>query len=277
MERKSYWLLLLPGICLLTTTLIIPLLSMIRLSFGDGTWSLEAYRTFLSDPFYQKIMFRTIKVSLITTLLTVILGLPTAYVISQAKSKHKGLLMAIILFPLLTNAVVRSFAWMNMLGKKGVINSLLLKMGLISEPLSLMYSELAITIGSVYLFLPVMVTSLVPVLEQIPPAYFEAAESLGAKEGTVFLKIILPLTFPGLMVGSVLVFTGTMSAYTTPSLLGGNQNMMLSTLVYQQANQLSNWTQASLLAFIMILISLLMMKGMAFLEKRFDERSYDER
>ena len=150
-------------------------------------------------------------------------------------------------------------------------------MGLISEPLSLMYSELAITIGSVYLFLPVMVTSLVPVLEQIPPAYFEAAESLGAKEGTVFLKIILPLTFPGLMVGSVLVFTGTMSAYTTPSLLGGNQNMMLSTLVYQQANQLSNWTQASLLAFIMILISLLMMKGMAFLEKRFDERSYDER
>lgn len=277
MKRRSYLALILPGILLILFALLIPLFSLIRLSFGETGFSLEAYRIFLSDPFYLKIIIRTIKLSLITTLLTVIFGLPTAYYISQAEEKKKGVLMATVLFPLLSNAVVRAFAWMNMLGKNGVINSLLLKTKLISEPLSLMYSELAIVIGSVYLFLPVMITSLVPILENISKDYLEAAESLGAQDAKVFFKIVLPLSFPGLMVGTVLVFTGSMSAYTTPSLLGGNQNMMLSTLIHQQASQLSNWTSASMISFIMILISIGLMKGMEQLENIFDKRAYDEK
>ncbi len=277
MKRRSYLALILPGILLILFALLIPLFSLIRLSFGETGFSLEAYRIFLSDPFYLKIIIRTIKLSLITTLLTVIFGLPTAYYISQAEEKKKGVLMATVLFPLLSNAVVRAFAWMNMLGKNGVINSFLLKTKLISEPLSLMYSELAIVIGSVYLFLPVMITSLVPILENISKDYLEAAESLGAQDAKVFFKIVLPLSFPGLMVGTVLVFTGSMSAYTTPSLLGGNQNMMLSTLIHQQASQLSNWTSASMISFIMILISIGLMKGMEQLENIFDKRSYDEK
>lgn len=277
MKRRSYLALILPGILLILFALLIPLFSLIRLSFGETGFSLEAYRIFLSDPFYLKIIIRTIKLSLITTLLTVIFGLPTAYYISQAEEKKKGVLMATVLFPLLSNAVVRAFAWMNMLGKNGVINSLLLKTKLISEPLSLMYSELAIVIGSVYLFLPVMITSLVPILENISKDYLEAAESLGAQDAKVFFKIVLPLSFPGLIVGTVLVFTGSMSAYTTPSLLGGNQNMMLSTLIHQQASQLSNWTSASMISFIMILISIGLMKGMEQLENIFDKRAYDEK
>lgn len=272
MGKKIYYLLIIPSVLMITIFMILPLISLIYPTFLNGDYIFSAYINFFKDPFYMGIMLRTIRVSLITTFFCLLLGIPTSFLVSRAGYKQKSLLTTIILFPLLTNGVIRAFAWMNMLGRNGVINSLLLKIGLIKEPLSMMYSEFAIIIGSVYLFLPLMIMTLVSVMENISDDYIEAAMSLGADFSRVFFKVIIPLSASGIVVGSVLVFTGVISAYTTPSLLGGNKKMMLTTLLNQQASVLSDWNNASVIAFMMILISLMLMWSMNFLEKKLDTR-----
>ena len=176
------------------------------------------------------------------------------------------------LFPLLTNSVVRSFAWINILGKNGIVNRILLLSGLVKAPLTLLYTEFAIIIGSVYLFLPTMIMTLSGVMEGIEGDYMEAAATLGAGPIRSFLKVILPLSVPGMIVGSILVFTGTLTAYTTPQLLGGNKKMMLATLLYQRATALGDWTSASVIAFVMIVITFLVMRGFTMLSKLLDRR-----
>lgn len=275
MKKSIYTTLVLPCFILVTVVLIVPIVMIVIPSFTEGGLSLTHYITFLSDPFYQGILWRTLKLSVITTLICALFGIPTAYFISIQKKSVKSLLQALVMFPLLTNAVVRGFAWMNVLGRNGLINKFLMSLSLIEEPLSLMYTELAIMVGSVYLFLPLMITTLTSVMENIDSDLVNATLSLGAKPYQVFFKVIIPLCFSGILVGSVLVFTGTLSAYTTPSLLGGNQNMMLATLLYQQANQLSNWTNAGMISLIMIVLSLTVMKGMNRLSKRLDKRGYE--
>lgn len=272
MTKRMYGYLVIPALVLVTVFLMVPLLNIIAPSFFKDRFTFENYLMFLSDPFYIGIIWRTIKVSFITTLVCVAIGVPTAYFISIQDKKVKGLLNAVIMFPLLTNAVVRGFAWMNILGTRGVVNSFLMNVKLISEPLSLLYTEFAIIVGSVYLFLPVMITTLIPVMESIDDDIILATQSLGAKPLNTFIKIIVPLSFSGILIGSVLVFTGVMSAYTTPSLLGGNKNMMLATLIFQQANQLANWTNAGMISLIMIVISLGLMKLLNVLNGYLDQR-----
>lgn len=272
MKKKIYTLLLLPSFLLITIFMIFPLITLVYPTFLDGDFAFSAYLKFFSDGVNQKIILRTIRVSLISTLACMILGVPTAFFISRSKQSTKKILSAIILFPLLTNGVIRAFAWMNMLGKNGVINSFFLKLGLIKEPIQMMYTEFAIIIGSVYLFLPLMIVTLISVMDNISDDTLEAASSLGANFFKVFFRVIIPLSASGIVVGSVLVFTGVISAYTTPSLLGGNTNMMLTTLLNQQASSLSNWSKASVIAFIMIMISILLMIFMNALEGRLDKR-----
>lgn len=180
--------------------------------------------------------------------------------------------MSFTLFPMLTNSVIRSFAWINLLGQNGVINKLLSSTGIISEPLTLLYTEFSIIIGSIYLFLPILIITLVGVMENINSEIMEAAETLGASRIKAFIKVVLPLSIPGIIVGSVLVFTGTLTAYTTPQLLGGNRNMMLSTFLYQNAMTLGNWEDASVIALIMIITTLLVMKGFNLIANRIDKR-----
>ncbi len=272
MTKRMYGYLVIPALVLVTVFLLVPLLNIIAPSFFEDSFTISNYLTFLSDPFYIGIIWRTIKVSFITTLVCVCIGVPTAYFISIQGIKVKGLLNAVIMFPLLTNAVVRGFAWMNILGTRGIVNNLLMNIKLINEPLSLLYTEFAIIVGSVYLFLPVMITTLIPVMESIDEDIVLATQSLGAKPLKTFVKIIIPLSFSGILIGSVLVFTGVMSAYTTPSLLGGNKNMMLATLIFQQANQLANWTNAGMISLIMIVISLGLMKLLNVINGYLDRR-----
>ena len=173
---------------------------------------------------------------------------------------------------LLTNSVVRSFAWINILGKNGIINLILLRIGLIKEPLTMLYTEFSIIIGSVYLFLPTMIMTMVGVMDGIEEDTIEAAATLGAEPIRAFLKVVLPLAVPGMIVGSILVFTGTMTAYTTPQLLGGNKKTMLATLLYQRATAIGDWTSAGVVAFVMIAITFLVMRGLHALAKVLDRR-----
>ncbi len=207
MKKKLYYFILLPAVVLLLFFLFLPLVeSIFPTFFQENRVSFSAYLTFFKDSYNQTVVLRTLKIALIVTLFCALLGLPTSFYISQTKKKYRGLLLSLTLFPLLTNSVIRSFAWINILGKEGVINQLLLKSQLISQPFSFLYTEFAIIIGSIYLFLPTMIITLVGVLETIDLEILEASQSLGATPFKTFYKILLPLAIPGVIVGSTLVF-----------------------------------------------------------------------
>ena len=276
MKKNVRYTLLFPGIVLLCFFLVLPLLSsLIPTVFPESSFSLQLYIDFFKDSYFMAVLGRTLSISLIVTIFCAVLGLPAAYVISGVSKKWRGILIALTLFPLLTNSVIRSFAWITILGKNGVINNLLTMFGVINEPMSLLYTDFSIIIGSVYLFLPTMIMTLVGVLENIDDDLLEAAATLGLSPLKGFFKIILPLSLPGMIVGSILVFTGTLTAYTTPQLLGGNKKMLLATLLYQRATTLGDWTSASVIAFVMIVITFAVMKALNLLAKSMDKRGGD--
>ena len=273
MKKNWAYILLVPGTVLLITFLFIPLISVILPTFTkNGSISFQQYIDYFRDEYFIKILLRTLRVSIIASLICMILGVPTAYFISRVSKKTRGLLMVLATFPTLTNAVVRSFAWMSILGKNGVINKILAYFGIINKPLEILYTEQAIIIGTVYLFLPMMIISLVGVMENINPELVQAAESLGASKIKAFFKVVFPLSLPGLIVGTVLVFTGALTAYTTPQLLGGNKNTVLVTLIYQKTMSLGDWNGAAVVATIMIFITLIVMKSINSLAARLDRR-----
>lgn len=276
MRNNVRYILIFPGVVLLCFFLVLPLLSsLIPTFFPRNSFSFQLYSEFFKDSYFMRVLWRTLVNSFFVTLVCAVLGLPVSYVISGVSKKWKGILIALTLFPLLTNSVIRSFAWITILGKNGVINSLLMQWGIIKEPITLLYTDFAIIIGSVYLFLPTMVMTLIGVLENIDDDILEAASTLGLSPIKIFLKIIFPLSLPGILVGSVLVFTGTLTAYTTPQLLGGNKKMMLATLLYQRATALGDWTSASVIALVMIVITFIVMKGFNLLAKSMDKRGGD--
>ena len=276
MKKNVRYTLLFPGIVLLCFFLVLPLLSsLIPTVFPESSFSLQLYIDFFKDSYFMAVLGRTLSISLIVTIFCAVLGLPAAYVISGVSKKWRGILIALTLVPLLTNSVIRSFAWITILGKNGVINNLLMMFGLIHEPMSLLYTDFSIIIGSVYLFLPTMIMTLVGILENIDDDLLEAAATLGLSPLKGFFKIILPLSLPGMIVGSILVFTGTLTAYTTPQLLGGNKKMMLATLLYQRATTLGDWTSASVIALVMIVITFAVMKALNLLAKSMDKRGGD--
>lgn len=163
-------------------------------------------------------------------------------------------MLMLAIFPLLVSPVVRSFSWMIILGRNGLLNEFLLATGLINEPLSILYTPAAVAIGLIHLFLPLMIVTLVGVMENIDADLFLAAESLGASKAKAFLKVMVPLCVPGLVIGSTLVFVGSFTAYTTPALLGGQQRV-ISTFLYQNAITLNDWHAAAMIATIMIVIT----------------------
>ncbi len=274
MKKYSYIYLVGPITIILAICLFIPLIAvLVPTFFGEGSMSLGRYLSFFSDTYYLNIFVRTIRVSLICTLVCMILGIPTAYFISRTSKKVRGVLMAIAIFPMLTNSVIRAFAWINVLGKNGIINQIL---GIFNiEPVSMLYTEFSVLIGTIYLFLPLMIITLVGVMENIDNDMMEAAESLGANRIVAFFKVILPMSVPGIITGSVLVFTGALTAYTTPQLLGGPSNMLMSTLIYQRAMTLNDWTSASVIALIMIVTTLIVMKGLNYVASKLDKRGLE--
>ena len=273
MKKQSTILLIAPITILLVVVLILPLLSVLLPTvFEGGAVTLSRYIAFFQDPYYIKIFVRTLRIALVCTLVCMILGIPTAYFISRVSKKWRGILMSVALFPMLTNSVIRAFAWINILGKNGIVNQILSALHLVDQPLSMLYTEFSVLVGTIYLFLPLMIITLVGVMENIDNDMMEAAESLGASRLLSFVKVILPMSIPGIITGAVLVFTGAMTAYTTPQLLGGPKNMLLSTLIYQRAMTLNDWTGASVVALVMIVTTLIVMKGLNAIAGRLDKR-----
>lgn len=255
MNKRFLYLLLLPGILFLAAFMLIPIMLTIASTFmQDGQLTLEGYLHFFRDGYFNRILFTTLRVSVVTTLVCVLLGYPAAYYISRTSARKKSILLALAIFPLLTSPVVRSFSWMIILGKKGLLNTFLMSTGLIHDPLEIMYTPVAMMVGLVHLFLPLIIITLLGVMENLDYELVLAARSLGASSFTAFRKIIFPLTVPGLIIGSILVFVGSLTAYTTPALLGGKERV-ISTFLYQNAMTLNDWQAASVIAVIMIVIT----------------------
>lgn len=262
-EKKTriYLLFILPGILFIVFFMLIPLFSVvIKTFFMEGKFSLDSYFKMFSSTYFHQVFFRSLKLSVISTVICAVLGFPTAYYISKY-SKNKGMLMAFAVFPMFTSPVIRSFSWMVILGKKGIVNDLLVSTGLVARPISLLYNEFSMVVGFIQLFLPLMILSLIGVMDNISDDLNLAACNLGATRIGAFRHVVLPLSVPGLVTGSVLVFTGCLTAYATPQLLGGTDTRLLSTMIYQQAMSLGDWNQASVIAVVMIVITVCVSSG----------------
>ncbi len=216
------------------------------------------YQRIVDDPYYLEVIWTTLRIGLWTTLAALLIGYPLAHWMARIKSRagHALLLMA-VLAPMLTGIVVRTFAWMALLSDKGVINQTLMSLGLVSQPpLRLMYNETGIVIGLVHIYVPFMVLTLTGVIGRIDERLEQAAENLGATPFRTFLEVTLPLSLPGILAGSLLVFALAISAYVTPILLGGFQIMTLPLLIYQQISANFNIGFAAALGMVLLLVSL---------------------
>ncbi|GEN94213.1 ABC transporter permease [Pediococcus ethanolidurans] len=274
-RNRSAFLLLLPGVLAILLFLFFPVIQIALPTFA-GHFGLSNYITFLQSHYNQGVLIRTLIIAFITMIITLTLGLPLSVWIARQRSTVRNLLSVVILFPILTNAVVRNFTWIIILGKNGVLNTLLLKLNFIDQPLTLLYSDMAIVIGSVYLFLPIMVTSLVSSVQELNVEVEEAAAILGSRPLVTFFKVMIPQLTTGILTGCILVFAGAMTAYTTPQLLGGNRHLVMSTLIYQQAMTLGDWSSASVVAIILIILTVLVLGMMRLVAKQLDRRSVND-
>jgi len=256
MKHLAKWGLTAPAIIAVTLFLLVPVIITIAATFGEQKGLFSPYITFFTSGFRRTVLFRTIEIALITTTISLIIGFIAAYVIAQMPGRAKSVMIIAAVFPLLTGVVVRSFAWLIILGKNGILNTILLSIGVISEPLSMLYTEGSVIVAMVYLFVPLMILTLVGVLEGIPQDLIQAATSLGATPAATFRQVILPLATPGLIVGAVLVFTGSFTSYATPQLLGGEKQMMMGTFLYQRAMVTFDWVGASTIAAIMVVVTI---------------------
>ncbi|MFT8933979.1 MAG: ABC transporter permease [Liquorilactobacillus nagelii] len=274
MRKSSAFWLILPALLGVLLFVFYPLFQIAIPTFHSGSANIfSLYEKFLSENYNLQVIGRTILIAVITTIITLVLSFPVALWIARQKKFLKSLLSLLILFPMLTNAVVRNFAWIIILGKDGVINEILLSLHIISSPLNILYTNTSIIIGSIYLFLPIMIMSLIGSVSELNLEVEEAAAVLGARPLVSLIKIIIPQLTTGILTGCILVFAGTMTAYTTPQILGGNRHLVMSTLIYQQAMTLGNWTNASVIAIILIIISALTMLLMGRVMKKIDRRS----
>jgi putative spermidine/putrescine transport system permease protein len=251
-----------PAVVVYVVLLVIPFANLFLSSFYGYSRtagiirdpSLLNYQRIWFDPFYLDIVLRTFRVSLITTVVTLLVGYPLALQMSRASERVRGLITLAILSPLLISVVVRSFGWLVILGRNGLLDSLLALFGI--HDFNIMYTETAMVVGMVNVFLPYLVLSVVASLQSIDPALPRAAASLGATRWKVFLRVVLPLSLPGVTVGSMIVFCLASSAFVTPALLGGAALKVMSVLAYQQTMVLQNWPLAAAIAFSLLAVVL---------------------
>jgi putative spermidine/putrescine transport system permease protein len=223
------------------------------------TWELTHYEAFLTDRFHLDILVRSLLMSTYVTAGCLVLGFPLAYALSRLRGWKRALLYFTVLLPLLTSAVVRTFGWMILLSNNGFINKTLIGWGLIETPIPLMYRMTGIVIALTQVLLPFMVLALDAALLNIDRQLYDAARNLGAGAVRIFFQVTLPLSLPGIISGSVLVFTLAISAFVTPSLVGGPRIPVMATLIYQQGIALLNWPFGAAISFVMLIVLLLIL------------------
>lgn len=266
-----------PASLMVLIVMVVPILMLFRYSFNQfdsaamiESFTLDNYRRFLDDPYYWNVFLNTLYVAAVCTGLALVLGFPVAYFLAKSQSRYKSLFIILLVFPLMVGNVVRAAGWMIILGNAGFVNHVMQWLGLIDAPLKLMYTPLAVIIGTTGVVLPYLILTLQSVLEGIDFSVEEAAQSLGANFFTTFRRVLLPIAAPGVAAGTVLVFILCMNAYATPVLLGGSGITMMAPALYDQITKAANWPFGATLAVVLICATMVM----AVLSSWFIHRRY---
>lgn len=233
----------------------VPVIAMLLRSVSDPHWSLDNYRQLLHDSVFLEVFGMTLRVSFAVTAGALLLGYPVALALTRLRRAPATVVLVLVLLPFWTSVLVRSYAWMVLLGRHGLVNEALLALGLIDRPLRMLNTAIAVHIAMIHILLPYMILPIASVLRQVDPALPRAAAGLGATPWRVFLQVVLPLSMPGVAAGTLLVFVLSLGFYITPALVGGPRDMMLSMLIAQQVD-LINWPYAACLSTILLAATL---------------------
>jgi spermidine/putrescine transport system permease protein len=226
----------------------------------EQPWTFESF-TRLADPLYLAILWRSVWIAALATALCALLGFPLALFIARA-GRRKNLYLQLVLLPFWTSFLVRTYAWLFILRDTGLVNTVLLRLHLIATPIQLLYNDRAVLLGLVYNFLPFFVLPMYATLERLDPSLVEAAADLGARPLATLWRVVLPVSAPGLVAGSVLVFIPCLGAYLTPDLLGGGKTVMLGNLVQNQFTTARDWPFGSAASLVLMLASALLLAGL---------------
>jgi len=272
---KGYASLVKPYIFWMSLFIVVPMLLIVLYAFTEHGNALMAFRFTLDnflrffDPVFIKVLFKSLEVALITTLLCILIGYPIAYIISNASERSQTLLILLITLPMWINMLVRTYAWISILSDGGILNSIFEFMGL--QPIKMMYTDFAVMLGMVYNFLPFMIISIYTVLAKLDRALIHASHDLGANPVQTFLRIVLPLSMPGVISGITLVFLPAVSTFVIPKFLGGGQYMLIGNLIENQFITVGEWNFGSAISLIMAMIIM----GSMILTRKIDRDASD--
>jgi spermidine/putrescine transport system permease protein len=260
-EARQPWILLAPALGAVTLLLFVPLLFIAVYSFWLRTatgaeqvgFYLDNWQEVLTDPFYRDILISTLRIAAITTVVCALMGYPAAYFIARA-SGNKMILLLLLMLPFWISYIIRTMSWINILGVSGAFNSGLMALGIISEPINMLYNEVTVILGLVHFLLPFMILNIFVSLDGIDTNLEDAANSLGATRWQAFLQVTLPLSLPGLAAGGLLCFVLGAGTYITPLVLGGPTDAMFANLVFEAIITQLNWPLGSALSLLLLAV-----------------------
>ena len=264
MKHGSGGWLLAPALLLLLAAFVLPVGMMVPMSFRpyvplvgitDG-FTVRYYTRLLTDSYYLEIIGRTLALGFTVTLSTLVIGYPVAFFLARTRSRWRNWLTILVVFPLMLNLVVRTFGWIALLAQNGLVNQALQALGIVDGPVKLLFNFAGLLIAMTHIFLPFMVLVLIGAIQNIPRDVEDAARVLGASWGSTFCRVTLPLSAPGILSGSILVFVLSISALVTPRLLGGPTYQVMSTLIYDEFLQRLNWPAGSAQALLLTIMVL---------------------
>lgn len=266
---------MLPGIAWLGIFLITPVVLILVMSFYerglyggvDWTFTLENFKR-AAEPVYLTILYTSVEIAGLTTLLCLVIGYPVALAIAAAPTKQQIALLVLIILPFLSNYLIRTYAWMVILQADGLVNSMLVTLGLIDAPLKLLYNKGAVILGFVYAYVPFMVLSIYSALSRIDPSLFEASTDLGATPFKTFRTVTFPLSVTGAGAGAVFVFVLSIGNFITPQLLGGGKILMIGNAISDQFLAARDWPFGSALSLYLLVMMLALLVGQAHLSRR---------
>jgi putative spermidine/putrescine transport system permease protein len=266
----GFVLLAAPALAYLALVYALPLVLLLgkSLSAKDGFPSIAGYTEFFADPFHLRILWRTVRVALLTTLLALLLAYPTAFALARARGFVQSLILVAMVLPLAVGVIVKTFAWSILFRSDGLLNKTLMAIGLTDAPVRMLYTETALVIASANVFLPFMVLPIYAVVRQLDPRLPEAAATLGAGPLYCFFRVIAPLTLPGVIAGSAFVFSMAVSMYVIPSLIVGERSQTLSMLIARSYLFLRDEQLGSSMSAILLLIAVSVVLGSSWLLRR---------
>jgi ABC-type spermidine/putrescine transport system permease subunit I len=257
--KPRYWSvtegpLVIPAVLLFTAVYLYPLSRLVTWSFFAPGFSLQHYRALFAEPAYVTAFVNTLDLSLTVTAMTLALGYPVAYLMTTVSPRTRAIVLACVLVPFWTSILVRTFAWMVLLGRNGLLNHALVALGLVTTPVPLIHNRIGVQIGMVHVLLPLMILPLYSVMARIDPAWLRAARSLGARPWQAFFHVFLPLSLPGIGAGGALVFLSSIGFFVTPALLGGPKQITIAMLIDLMINDLLNWGFGAALALMLLVV-----------------------